>query len=210
MFYIENIELASHPIDMEALTATFSLTNKFKTMKKLTRATLNELAERMPVLSEIQQQEIIGGGTVRITVNRSFYGDNSTMSYFLATAYDDSGNVVSSLSGMFLEPTADYDRCTTSGSNTAISYGTYNVIPSTYRGQSGYYEVSGVEGRSYIKIHNGKTGGDTAGCLLPGTSGSYNPGTGEYEVADSRNMLSGLTTFFNQYGNSGITMQISI
>ena len=178
--------------------------------RKLTRANLDELAKKMPVLSEDVQSSLFGGGTVNITVNRSFYGDNSTMSYFLVTAYDDSGNVISSMSGMFLEPTTDYDRCTISGSDTAIKYGTYDVVPSTYKGQSGYYEVSGVEGRTGIKIHAGNTGYDTEGCLIPGTSGYYNSGTGESTVSHSVDKLIELTNFLDQYGNSGITIQISV
>ncbi len=178
--------------------------------RKLTVGSLAELAARMPVLSENVQSSFIGGGTVNITVNRSFYGDNSTMSYFLATAYDDDGNVVSSMSGMFLEPTADYDRSTVSGSDTAIQYGTYNVVPSTYKGQSGYYEVVGVEGRSGIKIHAGNDGDDTEGCLLPGTSESYNSETGESTVSGSRDKLNELTNFLDEYGNSGITIQMSV
>lgn len=180
------------------------------TKRKLTKSSLDELAERMPVLSEGQQMAYIGGETVRISVNRSFYGDNSTMSYFLATAYDDSGNAIASISGMFLEPTADYDRSTVSGSDTAINYGTYNVVPSTYRGESGYYEVIGVEGRSAIKIHAGNHGGHTEGCLLPGTSGTYNSESGESTVSNSRDMLGELNGFLDQYGSSGITMQITV
>lgn len=120
-----------------------------------------------------------------------------------------SGNVISSLSGMFLEPTADYDRCTVSGSDTAIKYGTYNVVPSTYKGKPGYYEVSGVEGRSAIKIHAGNNGDDTEGCLLLGTSGTYNSENGESMVFGSRDKLNELTNFLNEYGNNGITIQIS-
>ena len=177
--------------------------------RKLTVESLAELAKRMPVLSEDVQRMCVGGGTVNITINRSFYGDNSTMSYFLATAYDDDGNVITSMSGMFLEPTADNDRCTVSGSDTAIKYGTYNVVPSTYNGQSGYYEVSGVEGRTGIKIHAGNNGDHTEGCLLPETSGTYNSETGESTVSGSRNKLNELTDFLNKYGDSGITIQIS-
>ncbi|OJX91988.1 MAG: hypothetical protein BGP01_06820 [Paludibacter sp. 47-17] len=177
--------------------------------RKVTVESLTELAKKMPVLSEEVQSSFIGGGTVKITVNRSFYGDNSTMSYFLATAYDDNGNVISSMSGMFLEPTVDYDRSTVENSDTAIKYGTYNVVPSTFNGQTGYYEVTGVEGRTNIKIHLGNTGDDTTGCLLPGTTGYYNSTTGESTVTGSKNMMDQLRNFLGSYGSSGITMQIS-
>lgn len=35
---------------------------------------------------------------------------------------------------IFLEPGTDDDNCTTSGSDTSIQYGTYNVVPSTFNG----------------------------------------------------------------------------
>lgn len=70
-------------------------------------------------------------------------------------------------------------------------------------------EVSGVEGRTGIKIHAGNNGDDTEGCLLPGTSGTYNSETGESTVSGSRNKLNELTDFLNKYGDSGITIQIS-
>lgn len=132
------------------------------------------------------------------------------MSYFMATAYDDNGNVVNCITGMFLEPTADYDRSSAAGSDTAINYGTYGVVPSTYHGNSGYYEVIGVDGRSAIKIHAGNMGNDTEGCLLLGTTGAYNSQTGESTVSNSRNMLNQLTDFFDQYGSDSIKMNISI
>lgn len=169
-----------------------------------------ELAKRMPVLSEEVQETFIGGGTVQISVNRTYYGSNTTMSNFLATAYDDSGNAITSMSGFFLEPATDYENCHVSGSDTAISYGTYDVVPSYYKGQSGYYEVSGVEGRFGIKIHAGNTGDDTNGCLMPGVTGTYDSGIDDYTVSNSKVKLKELTDFLDKYGRDGITMNISV
>ena len=39
-----------------------------------------------------------------------WYGEDSTVSAFLATAYDEHGNVVDSMRGYFLEPGTDYNR----------------------------------------------------------------------------------------------------
>lgn len=103
-----------------------------------------------------------------------------------------------------------YDRNKVEGSDTAIMPGTYKVVECKYKGESGYYEVSGVEGRTAIKIHNGKTGEHTSGCFLPGVSGARNSSTGEYEVYDSRTKLSELTNFLNQYGKGGITMSVTV
>lgn len=181
-------------------------------MKKriLSKEKLAELAKKMPLLNEEDQAMIVGGSTVNVNVNRTFYGDNSTMSYFIATAYDEFGNEITSMTGMFLEPAVDYDRCHISGSDTAINYGTYDVVPSFYHEQSGYYEISGVVGRGGILIHEGNYGYQTGGCLLPGTTGYYNPETGESNVYNSREELRMLTEFFDTYGNSGITMNISV
>lgn len=177
-------------------------------MKKLTRKSLDEMSKGMQKISELEQRLFVGGSTVSISVNRSFYGTSSTMSYFEATAYDDSGNVIDSMSGMFLEPEADYDRCTSAGSDTAIQYGTYSVVPSTFHGQSGYYEVSGVDGRSGILIHAGNSGGDTSGCFLPGTSGHQSGSN--YTVSQSGDKLRELNDFLSRYGGGGITMNVSI
>lgn len=178
--------------------------------KKLRKETLVELAKRMPVLNEHVQGSLIGGSTVNVNVNRLYYGDNSTMSCFIATAYDDSGNEIASMTGVFLEPAVDYDMCHISGSDTAIENGTYNIVPSSFHGQSGYYEISGVYGRDGILIHAGNTGEDTLGCFLPGTTGYYNAETGESSVYNSRAELEKLTEFFDTYGGRGITMNISI
>ena len=186
-------------------------------MRKLTRESLAELAMRMPVLSENVQSFYVGGGTVTISVNRTGYGSDTTMSSFLATAYDDSGIIIDSLEGFFLEPAVDYGSCTPSGSmsgsynvagsDTAIAPGTYNVVPGYFHGKSGYYEVSGVEGRSHIMIHAGNYGSETEGCLMPGVTG--NSGIDDYTVSQSKAKLQELTEFLDKYGDDGITINIS-
>lgn len=169
---------------------------------------LKELALEMPVLSNSEQSSIVGG-SVKISVNRLGYGENSTLSAWQATAYDVLGNAVSTISGYFLEPGCDYDNCTTSGSDTAIAPGTYDVLASTYNGHYGYYEISNVEGRYGIKIHSGNTGADTLGCLLPGSSYEYDPATDEYSVTGSRVKLSEFNNFLGQYSSGGVKIDIS-
>lgn len=164
----------------------------------------------LPGSSNSSSVNPINRSGVNISVNREFYGDKSTMSKFVATAYDEYGNVIGTLTGMFLEPGTYYDQSKVAGSNTAITAGTYKVIPSTFQGKDGYYEITGVEGRSGIKIHIGNTNIDTTGCFLPGTSGALNPSSGEYEVSDSGKKLKELNNFLDQYGKDGITINVSL
>ena len=178
-------------------------------MKKLSKLKLRDLQQQTVLLSKEEQAEFIGGGNVSISVNRLGYGGSSTLGVWLATAYDDNGNAISSLTGYFLEPGCDYSRCTYEGSDTAIYPGTYGVIPSTFHGASGYFEIVGVNGRSYIKIHNGSTGEHTSGCMLPGTTYAFDPKTGEYSVHKSREKLNELRDFLNQFGGGGISINIS-
>jgi len=49
-----------------------------------------------------------------------------------------------------------------------------------------------------------------SGMFASITSGSYNSETGESIVSESSNKLNEHTDFLDQYGNSGITMQISV
>lgn len=177
--------------------------------RKLTIDDLSRMAESLPILSKEDQASMIGGDSVRISVNRTYYGDNSTMSHFAARAYDDSGNIISEITGVFLEPTTDPERSRISGSDTAIPAGTYDVVPSTYKNQSGYYEISGVDGRSAIKIHAGNTGDHTEGCLLPGTTGIYDEESGESTVSESGPMLKKLTEMMDKHGDGGIKINIS-
>lgn len=146
------------------------------------------------------------GGRVVVDVTRSYYGSNSTGSHFLATAYDSKGNIVAQLSGYFLEPRYDPSRSTVAGSDTAIPNGSYVVRPSTFRGSPGYYEVSGVPGRSGVKIHLGNEHKDTEGCPLPG-SGIFQQG-GDYRVRQSKVTQDQLFSMFGKYGAGGIVMNI--
>jgi hypothetical protein len=65
---------------------------------------------------------------VVVNTNRIGYGDKSTVSAFLATAYDGQGNAVDSMEGYFLEPVTNYERAKKAGSDTSIMFGEYNVV----------------------------------------------------------------------------------
>lgn len=164
----------------------------------------------LPGSSNSHSVNPINKSGVNISTNREYYGNDSTMSKFLATAYDENGFVIATLEGVFLEPGTYYEESKVAGSDTSIAAGTYEVIPSTYNGDPGYYEVSGVEGRSQIKIHRGVDGKNTTGCFLPGETGSLNHSTGEYEVSESTKKLKELNKFLDNYGKDGITISVSL
>ena len=77
---------------------------------------------------EIKQQQKPKTNVV-VNTNRLWYGKDSTVSAFLATAYDEQGNVVDSMRGFFLEPETDYALAKAEGKKKAIMSGQYNVIP---------------------------------------------------------------------------------
>ena len=148
---------------------------------------------------------------VNIVVNRLQYEDKTTLSSFTAYAYNEAGDIISTVEGVFLERGFDYDLCTVNGSKTAISPGVYNVEKSSLHGVPEYYEVAGVEGRSEIIIHNGNTYKNSEGCLLTGESGHFNPSTKEYEVSGSNDKLEQLNNLLNNYGGDGrITISITL
>lgn len=148
---------------------------------------------------------------VNIVVNRMKYGDKSTLSKFEMFAYGADGSILSTLDGYFLERGADYELSNKTGSKTAILPGVYEVCPSTFHGNEGYYEVEDVIGRTAIKIHKGKTYNDTEGCLLPGMSWLENIGNGEYEVRGSGTKLGQMREFLDRYAkNNNITIDISL
>jgi hypothetical protein len=66
---------------------------------------------------------------VVVNTNRIGYGEKSTVSAFLATAYDEQGNTVDFMRGYFLEPGTDYNRAKREESDTAIMSGSYEIIP---------------------------------------------------------------------------------
>ena len=72
---------------------------------------------RRPTIFEIatafengQEGEIKPKTNVVINTNRLWYGKDSTVSAFLATAYDEHGNRVDSMEGCFLEPATEYEK----------------------------------------------------------------------------------------------------
>ena len=175
-------------------------------MKTIKRKNLDELAKVMPVLSEKEQREFVGGGTVVITVARTGLGENTTMGYFTATAYDDNGQFITSITGVSLEPVYDAPNANVGGSGTAIAPGTYQVVSGTYKGDSGYYQVSGVDGRTGIFFHIGNEAEDTTGCILLGSSGTAS--NGDYTISGSTSTVESFNELLSKHGNNGITLII--
>ncbi len=147
---------------------------------------------------------------VVINTNRLWYGKDSTVSAFLATAYDKQGNKVDSMEGYFLEPEVNYDCAEVAGGDKAIMYGTYNVVPRKYSWQRYKWYVDKVPGRSGIAIHRGNDGEDTEGCLMPGTDFYYDNNINDYKIKDSGNKEKELFDFFDKYGSNGIVINISV
>jgi hypothetical protein len=190
----------------------------------------NEKGQRRPDIFEIATAYENGNGgiikprtNVVVNTNRLWYGKGSTVSAFLATAYDEQGKKVDSMKGYFLEPEVNYDSAKVAGGDKAIMYGTYNVIPkkeleeriNRIRRKNGEkdvkltYEwyVDNVPGRSGIAIHSGANGEHTLGCLLPGDTLEYNDKLG-YTIKNSPTTREKLFKFFNNYGKKGIKINI--
>ena len=178
-------------------------------MKKISKLSLQQLSQTMPKIDSESMSNIIGCGYVVVNVNRLGYGDNSTQSHYMAIAYDDNGNFISAITGVFLEPGTNYEQSSQSGSNTAINPGSYYLVRGTYKGQTGYYQVDDVEGRTGIMIHTGNIHGDTTGCLLPGNFYTQDS-NGDYSVWESKNNLTELTNFFDKYGDDYIKINFSL
>ena len=146
---------------------------------------------------------------VAIKTDRQWFGNDSTISTFIATAYDEQGNAVDTLDGYFLEPKTDYKRAKICGDDKAIMHGTYNIVPKQAWQRFEWY-VDKVPGRSGIAIHGGNKGSDTSGCLIPATSFKHDKATNNYSVTGSSKKKNELFDFFKKYGGKGITITIGI
>ena len=157
-----------------------------------------------------------------INTNRLWYGEDSTVSAFLATAYDEQGNTIDSMRGYFLEPGTDYNRAKREGSDTAIMSGEYEVIPQNemkkrIATRNGIKEdnivlnydwyIDNPPGRSGIAIHGGKTGKNTTGCFIPGDSFEPNKEKSDY-IINNNQKKEELFRFFNDYGHNGIKINV--
>ena len=163
---------------------------------------------------------------VVVNTSRLWYGDDSTVSAFIATAYDEQGNRVDSMEGYFLEPATDYGLAKVANKDRAIMSGTYNIIPrqkmlekeNARRKRNGESElgnlkydwyIDDVPGRSGIAIHIGNYGKDTEGCFLPGNKVNYDSITNKFSVSNSTKKTEELFDFFNNYGQNGIEINIT-
>ena len=174
-----------------------------------------------------QEREIKQKTKTNVVVNttRIGYGKKSTVSKFIAMAYDETGNKIDSIKGYFLEPETDYNRAKIKNSDTSIAQGNYKVIPkkileeriNTERRKRGetdiqltyQWYVDSVPGRSGIAIHTGNYGKDTEGCFLPGENYSYDKKTETYNVWESKNKAKELFDFFDNYGDNGIKINVN-
>lgn len=145
-----------------------------------------------------------------INTNRLWYGKDSTISAFLATAYDEQGNKADTMKGFFLEPQTEYKLAKVAGKDKAIIYGTYNIVPTKYSWQKFKWYIDNVPGRTGIAIHRGTQGDDTSGCLLPGSSFYFDKENSDYKLKDSRKKEKELFCFFEKYGANGIKINIGL
>ena len=173
-----------------------------------------------------QEGEIKQKPKTNVVVNstRKWYGKNSTVSTFIATAYNEQNEKIDSMKGYFLEPHVNYDSAKIANSDKAIMHGTYNVIPKAkleerinkQRREWGEKNVNlkfdwyldNVPGRSGIAIHGGKNGEHTSGCLLPGDTLKYDEEAQDYTIKDYTSRKDALFNFFKQYGKNGIKINI--
>ena len=151
-----------------------------------------------------------------INTNRLWYGKDSTVSAFIATAYDEDGNNVASMDGYFLEPETDYDRAEIAGSDRSIKYGTYNIVPGQKWQRFEWY-VENVPGRTGIAIHGGTDGDNTSGCLLPAEdfvhdkeNDNYRTVNDNYRTVNSGKKKKELFDFFKRFGRNGIKINVGV
>ena len=173
-----------------------------------------------------QEGEIKQKPKTNVVVNstRKWYGKNSTVSTFTATAYNEQNEKIDSMKGYFLEPHVNYDSAKIANSDKAIMHGTYNIIPKAkleerinkQRREWGEKNVNlkydwyldNVPGRTGIAIHGGKNGDHTSGCLLPGDTLKYDEEAQDYTIKDYTSRKDALFNFFKQYGKDGIKINI--
>lgn len=194
----------------------------------------DEKGQRRPDIFELATAYENGnGGIIRprtnvvVNTNRLWYGKGSTVSAFLATAYDEQGKKVDSMEGYFLEPVTDYDRTKVGGSDTSIMSGQYNVITKNEmkkriverRKQHGEkveeknvnlkydWYLDNPPGRSGIAIHGGRTGEHTTGCFIPGDSFEFDTQKQDY-IINNVEKKQKLFDFFNNYGRNGIVINV--
>ena len=144
-----------------------------------------------------------------INTNRLWYGEDSTVSAFIATAYDEQENRVDSMNGYFVEPKTDYDRAKIEGDDKAIMYGSYNIVPKK-KGQRFEWYVDNVPGRTGIAIHGGVDSTDTSGCLLPAEKFIHDSNSDNYTTIGTQKKKKELFDFFNRYGKNGIKINIGL
>ena len=154
-------------------------------------------------------QEVTPSTNIVINSNRLWYGKDSTVSAFTATAYDEEGNRVSSMEGYFLEPETDYERAEIAGSDRSIKYGTYNIVPARSWQTYDWY-VDDVPGSSGIAIHGGTDGSNTLGCLLPAEDFIHDKDNDNYRTVNSGRKKKELFDFFKKFGKNGIKINIGI
>lgn len=145
---------------------------------------------------------------VVIITNRMWHGKESTVSTFIATAYDEHRHKVDFMEGYFLEPKTDYDRAKIAGDDKAVMYGTYNIVRPKYKWQRFKWYVDSVPGRTGIAIHRGTSGKDTSGCLIPGSGFYHDKNSDDYRLTGSRKKEEELFKFFDEYGKNGIVINI--
>ncbi|MBR4848862.1 MAG: hypothetical protein IKV07_05885 [Bacteroidaceae bacterium] len=165
--------------------------------------------ERAKAYEEGYNGEIAPSTNIVINTNRLWYGKDSTVSAFIATAYDKDGNNVASMEGYFLEPGTNYDKAEIAGSDSSIKYGTYNIV----RGQKWQrfeWYVDNVPGRSGIAIHGGTDGSNTLGCLLPAEDFVHDKEKDNYRTVNSGKKKKELFDFFKKYGKNGIKINVGI
>ena len=164
---------------------------------------------------------------VVVNTNRLWYGKKSTVSAFLATAYDEQGKKVDSMEGYFLEPATEYEKAQIKDSDTSIMSGQYNVITKNEmkkriverRKQHGEnieekdinlrydWYLDNPPGRSGIAIHGGRTGDNTTGCFIPGDSFEFDAQNQDY-IINNKGKKQKLFDFFNNYGRNGIIINV--